>query len=113
MELSRLYQTTQVVRPIASREQYATSRVTIIHQQHSKVYSYSGYFVFTIRYKQCIYIAGNSRGETIQGILFEIFSMEYRIEIDRILISMSNIFIIHELQSQRQTIYNKRGLISL
>ena len=40
---------------------------------------HSGDFEFTIRYNQCTEIAGNFGQETIQGISFEIFLMEYRI----------------------------------
>ena len=37
----------------------------------------SGDFEFTIRYRQCTYIPGTFGHETIEGICFEIFLMEY------------------------------------
>ena len=50
---------------------------------------YCGDIKFIIIYKQRIEIAGNPWWETIQGILFEIFSMEYCIEIYGIMIRTS------------------------
>ena len=51
---------------------------------------YSGSLEFAIRYKKWRGIAGNFREDTIQGILFEIFSMEYYIEIYITLMSIYN-----------------------